>query len=414
MLIPLRVRASMLAGLLVIAGLAQAAPLPPPSASDARIVAAFFEPAEVERGRTLGSHRAMCFLAGQALALAVLAGLAYSGPGRRAAERLRARFTAWPRAGLAAESLLVGGAMVLAGLPLAYYRGFVLEHQLGLSTQTAPGWLSDRVLESAIGYAVLVVCVLAAHALQAWSPRRWWVWSWVGLTAGIFVFFYLHPLLIAPLFNSYRPLERGPLRDGCTRIAREAGIPITDVFVMDASRRTRRFNATFTGVGSSRTIALHDTLVDGLPVAGTLAVVGHEAGHWVHHHMMRGMCIASVLILVFLAVASRPALLGEWPLVRAGALARVGFLVVMFQLAVLPLESTLSRGMETQADEEALRLARDPRAMVTMLVALARSNVSNLLPHPVVKVCLHSHPAIPERIRAALEAEARSPAPAAN
>lgn len=369
------------------------------------IAATYFKSEEIEQGRSLGNHRAACFALDQAIGLLVLAGLAFSAPGRRAIAAVRGRFAERPRAGLAAEVLLACGAVVLASLPLHYYRGFVLEHQLGLSTQTTAGWLQDFALEAGIGYGIAVLAVVLVDAVQRWSPRRWWLFSWGGLTAGIIVFFYLHPLLIAPLFNTYRQLEPGPLRDGCTRIAREAGIPIAEVYVMDASRRTRRFNAYFTGVGSTRSIALNDTLVGGLSGAGTLAVVGHEAGHWVHHHLARGMIIASLLILILLGFASRPSVLGDWPLSRPGALVRALLLILVFQVIALPLESTLSRAMEAQADEEGLRLSRDPDATVTMLVALARSNISNLLPHPLIRACLFSHPPIPERIRMALEAK---------
>ena len=404
------------------APVAQARAQPPPSpassappradASDEAIVAAYFAPAEVERGCALGNHRALCWLADQALVLLALGLLAFAPAGRRAAERLRARVGSLRlRTGLAAECVLVGAALALAQLPMAYYRGFVLEHQLGLSTQSAGSWLGDQALEAALGLAILVVAVQVAHALQLWSPRRWWLWSWAALTAGIFVFFFLHPVLIAPLFNSYRPLAPGPLRDGCTRIAREAGIPVSEVFVVDASRRTKRYNAFFTGVGATRTIALHDTLVDGMTTPETLAVVGHEAGHWVHQHLMRGLAIASACIFGFLALAARPALLGTWPLARPGALARAAFLVLACELAFVPVESTLSRAMEAQADAAGLTLSRDPDATVRMLVALARSNVSNLLPHPLLRAALYTHPPIPERIRMALAArEATSPA----
>lgn len=382
---------------LLLVSQALAAPLTPlpPGSSDEAIVAAYFDAATVERGRSLGNHRALCFAADQALVLAVLALLAFSGPGRRAAARARTH-------GLAAEAALVAAVLFGAHLPLAYYRGFVLEHALGLSTQTLSGWARDRAIEAGFGLAIVLAVVQVAHRLQTWSPRRWWLWTWAGLSAGVFVFFFLHPVIIAPLFNTYRPLAPGPLKDGCTRIARDAGIPISEVFVMDASKRTKRYNAYFVGVGATRQIALYDTLVDGMAPAETLAVVGHEAGHWVHQHLMKGLALASLFIFVFLAAAAR--LVAEWPLARPGAIARAAFLIVLFQLAVLPLESTLSRWMEAEADATGLKLSGDPDATVRMLVALATSNVSNLTPHPLMRACLYSHPPIPERIRMALDA----------
>lgn len=365
------------------------------------IVATYFDAAEVARGAALGNHRALCWIADQILVLMALAVLAFSGPGRRAAALVRARFGL--RSGLAAEAVAVSAALVGAQLPLSYYRGFVLEHQIGLSTQTLSAWLEDRALEAAIGLAVISAVVQVAHLLQTWSPRRWWVWTWAGLSVGVFVFFFLHPVIIAPLFNTYRPLSPGPLRDGIQRIARDAGIPVTEVFVVDASKRTKRYNAYFVGVGATRQIALYDTLVEGMGTAETLAVVGHEAGHWVHQHLMRGLALATGFIFVFLALAAR--LMDGWPLSRPGALARAAFLIVAFELLVVPLENTLSRGMEAQADETGVKLSGDPDATVRMLVQLAKSNVSNLTPGPLMRACLYSHPPIPERIQKALEAK---------
>ena len=378
--------------------------------SDAEIAGRYFKPEEVERGRTLGNHRAVCLGLDEGLALLALAALALSGPGRRLTARVRP--ARWPRGGLAAEVVTVGGLCALAVLPLEFYRGFTLEHQLGLSTQTVGGWLGDWALERLIAGGVLVLAALVVDGLQRWSPRRWWLASWAALSAGIFIFMYLQPLLIAPLFNDYRPLGPGALRDGCTRIARDAGIPISEVYVIDASRRTRRYNAFFTGVGATRAIALHDTMVDGMTVRETLAVVGHEAGHWVHHHLLCGIALWSGAILVGLAVAARPRVLGDWPLSRPGAIARVFLIVSAVELALLPAESGISRLMEAQADQESLRLTHDPDATVTMLVALARSNVSNLLPHPLLRAWLYTHPTIPERIRMALEFQPPASAPA--
>lgn len=367
------------------------------------VLACYFTADEIARGHALGTQRALCFAAEQALVLAVLAGAAITARGRGAAYAIRAR-SGSGRLGLAAETALLGVAVSLATLPVDVYRGYLLEHELGLSTQTLGGFLYDRTLGHAIALALLLGGVLLLDAAQRRWPVRWWVAGWVALTAGIVAVSAAAPLVIAPLFNDFRPLAAGPLRDGVERVAREAGIPVRDVFVIDASRRTRRYNAYFNGIGATRTIALHDTLVDGVPTAEALAVVGHEAGHWTCDHLGRGIAIASTLVLAGLWLLARPRVCGDWPLARAGAPARMLMLVLVFHLALMPVENGLSRAMEAQADAEALRLTRDPDALVRMFVALARSNVSNLTPHPLAKVWLYTHPTIPERIQAALAA----------
>jgi STE24 endopeptidase len=378
-----------------IAGAAWAAP------SLDEVVAKFFTPADVARGSALGQRRAVCFALEQALTLAVLAAAAFTGPGRRAAEAVRGRFGR-PLIALAAEGAALGVAVTLATLPVHYYRGHVMEHELGLSTQGLAGWLRDFALEHAIGLVLLVGGLLIVELAQRRWPRGWWVAGWIALTAGIIAFFAVHPLVVAPLFNDFQPLPAGPLKDGVQKIARDAGIPVSEVFVVDASRRTRRYNAFFFGVGATRTIALYDTLVKGVSTREALSVVGHEAGHWTCHHLARGIGIASALLLGGLWLLARPRVCGAWPFARPGAPARALAVALALQLAFLPVENGLGRAMEAEADAEALRLTGDPDAMATMFVALARSNVSNLTPHPLVRSWLFTHPPIPERIRAAL------------
>ena len=377
--------------------------------TDDELVARYFTPAEVERGSNLGNHRAALYFADQALTLAVLAALAFSGAGQRLAQRARGPGRG-AALGLTLEVLAVVAVASAVALPLDAYRGFVLERQLGLSTQGAAGWAWDWVLERGILAALVVAAALVVDAVQRRLPRAWWVASWVAVTSGTVVFLYLQPLVIAPLFNTFRPVPPGALRDGCTRIARDAGIPISEVYVIDASRRTKRYNAYFTGVGATRSIALHDTLVDGVPLAQTLTVVGHEAGHWVHQHLLRGIAISAVITFVALWAAARPRVLAAWPLARAGAVARFLLYACAVAGALMPVECALSRQMEAEADLTGLTLSHDPHATVEMMVALARSNLSNLRPHPFVYAWLYTHPAVPERIRMALEFDPKATA----
>jgi STE24 endopeptidase len=373
---------------------------------------------EIRRGHELGTLRYATFFLREGLTLGALALIAL-WPGRTGGAPaaglapLQRALPGRPWLVLALQAALVFGILALVRLPVDFWRGHVLEHRFGLSTHSAAGWLVDWFLETALDLALFVGLAVAITWLhRTLGPRWWWLAAWLAATASVVAVFMLYPVVIAPIFNTFRPLPDGPLRAGVRDLLARARIPVQDVLVMDASRRTRRYNAYFNGVGPSRTIVLHDTLVDGLPVREALAVVGHEAGHWRHDHLMKGLAAASLGILAALLVLALEIVPFARPPADPASLPGVLLLLFALSLIGLPVENGLSRAMEAQADREALDLTRDPEAAERLEVALARSNVSDLDPPGWIRFLLYTHPPVPDRIRMAREwRTARPPLP---
>jgi STE24 endopeptidase len=185
-----------------------------------------------------------------------------------------------------------------------------------------------------------------------------------------------------------------------------AGLKVSRVFQVDASRRSRHSNAYFTGIGRVKRIVLFDTLIEQMTQDEILAILAHEVGHWKNHHVLKNIVLAETMALcgmiaAFYAIAwpGLPALLH---LTNASFYAKViivGFIGSLITFPLTPLFSFLSRKYEHEADRFASDLTGNPGALASALVKLSRENLSNLHPHPFYAVFYYSHPPVVERIR---------------
>jgi STE24 endopeptidase len=214
------------------------------------------------------------------------------------------------------------------------------------------------------------------------------------------------PTWILPLFNRWNPLASGELRDAIFAYTRSVGFPLSDVFVIDGSRRSTKGNAFFTGFGRRKRIALFDTLVATLQPDELVAVLAHEIGHYERGHVWKGM-VAAILemglaFFLLAALLHQPALftaLGVAPSAHAGL---VGFALVFSPLALaLSLgRHAWSRRHERQADAFAARTTGDGARLARALKRLSADSLSTFTPHPLYVLLHHSHPPVLERIRA--------------
>lgn len=368
----------------------------------------YFTPEEVARGAAYTSGRYWLFGLGTLLRLVALALLVFT-PASAALRGLAVRLApARPAAAVALYlALLVLGAWLLT-LPLAYYAGFAREHAFGLSTQTPSAWWLDR------GKGLLLTLVLAVPAgsllILLWRryPGRWLLPAW-GLTAAALILLVaLAPVVIDPLFHTIRPVTDPGLRQRVLALAERAGLPVEEVYVTDASRRTRRANAYFTGLGTTRRIVLYDTLLERSDPGAVELVLAHEMAHWQHAHIWKGIGLSLLGLGAALWCGAR---LLDWAgrrrLFRLAGPADVAglplllLLLLCLSLASLPLQNGISRHFEREADWTSLTLTRDPAAFVRAEVDLARANLAHLTPPPLIVALLYTHPPVMERIRMA-------------
>ncbi|HHT46432.1 MAG TPA: M48 family metallopeptidase [Firmicutes bacterium] len=299
-------------------------------------------------------------------------------------------------------------ALYLLTLPLDYYRGFVLEHRFGLSTQTFASWLADNLKSSAVSLVISVMIFTGFYALVKYFPLRWWIYAGVISIFLMLAGSYLYPLLIDPLFYRFEPMRDEGMNTRILDMAEQAGIQVREVLVADASRRTVKANAYFTGLGSSKRIVVYDTLLTGFSREEALAVIAHEIAHWKYSHILKGILLSAVqifisLYLLFLVLQES----GITGMAAAGS--RADFRVVatallfitLLSFVALPIQNAVSRSFERQADRAAIELTGSKELHVTLHRNLARANLGDVDPHPLVKAILYTHPSTLERIKLA-------------
>ncbi|HEX6702662.1 MAG TPA: M48 family metalloprotease [Gaiellaceae bacterium] len=351
-----------------------------------------FTDAEVERARRYHRPLYVALLADAVLGFALLAALAFLG------EWAYRPFERWPWAvRTVAYAAVVVLLLAVLRLPLSFWRGYVYERRWGFSTQTLRGWLVDRAKALAVSVALTPAALLGLVAVARWLPRTWPLVAAPGAALLVLALGVLAPVLLEPLFNRFARLAGRELAAELRALAERAAVPVREVLVADASRRTRKSNAYVSGLGRTRRVVLYDTLLARADPRQIQVVVAHELGHRRARHVAKAtvlaMAGAAAAVVVWWAIGRDAANPRSIPLL----LLVVGVLEVL----ALPFSAALSRRWERQADRFSLELTRDRDAFERAHRELATANLADLAPPRAVYLLLFTHPTPPERIEAA-------------
>jgi len=301
--------------------------------------------------------------------------------------------------------LLLGLVQGIVDIPFSLYRSFVVEEKFGFNTMTFRLWLTDLLKGVVLSLILGGILLGGVFALIHFSPQWWWFWAW-GFVAIVTLFLmYLSPYVIEPLFFKFEPVQKEGLEEGVRQMAGKAGLTVSKIQQVDASRRSRHGNAYFTGIDKVKRIVLFDTLLEKLSNSEALAVLAHEIGHWKKGHIWKRLVKTELLSLLFFWVAWYclnqgwlPSLLGLAELSFFSQLIVFGFVASLVFFPLTPLSSWFSRRDEWQADAFACDLHGEPRDLATALVNMSRDNLANLHPHPLYARFYYSHPPLAERV----------------
>lgn len=306
--------------------------------------------------------------------------------------------------------LIIYLAQSVLEIPFSLYQTFRIENRYGFNTMTIKLWIADFFKSAAISVMLIALLTGGAFFLIRLSPDRWWLWVW-GFFAVVTLFLmYISPYVIEPLFFKFKPVSKEGLEDDIRALLGKAGLEVSRVMEVDASRRSRHSNAYFTGIGRVKRIVLFDTLLEQMDNREVLAILAHEAGHWKKHHIVKRLVVTEAGSLAALFIAFQllrwpglPGLVGLESASFPAQLVILGFLASLLGFFLTPLSSWLSRRHEWQADQFASELTGTPDALASALIKLTRENLSNLHPHPLYAKIYYSHPPMVERVDRLLE-----------
>lgn len=313
--------------------------------------------------------------------------------------------------------LLFIGAMLLGNyltsLPFSIYDTFVLEERFGFNKTTPKVFVVDQI-KSIFVMALIGGPLIAALLLIFIHVSAAWLWAWVTFSIFVLAITYLAPSLIMPLFNKFEPMEEGELKDAIYAMAKECEFPLTEITVMDGSRRSAKSNAFFMGFGKNKKIALYDTLVENHSTEELVAVLAHEIGHFKRKHIIQRIVasIAQFGVLFFLLgliinpeSAFSQQLFAAFGIPAANISAHAGF--IFFGILFSPVSRLLgiflnawSRKHEFEADAYAAESQKSSDHLITALKKLSADNLSNLTPHKLRIALDYSHPPVLVRIEA--------------
>ncbi len=307
------------------------------------------------------------------------------------------------------QSLVFFGILFIAsdiiGIPFSLYSVFKIEERYGFNKMTPKLFFIDKiksyVLTILVGGSILSAFIWFYQV----AGKQFWIYAWILFTGFTLFFTVFYTSLIVPLFNKLKPLEEGSLRQKIEAFAQKVSFPLTNVFVIDGSKRSTKANAYFSGIGKKKSIVLYDTLMKDHSEEELVGILAHEVGHYKKNHIIQGFLISTIQMGIMLFVLSKTidnpllsqALGVENPAFHIGLLA--------FSLLYSPISMILgtimnlwSRSNEYEADNYAKNnYAAAP--LISALKKLSTNHLSNLNPHPAYVFMNYSHPPLLARIK---------------
>jgi STE24 endopeptidase len=306
----------------------------------------------------------------------------------------------------------IGFAIVTAMLsfPLNFYEGFVREHQYGMSNQSFAGWFGEWLKALAIAVVVLAISLAILYRIFQATERTWWILGTIFGIILVTIGSIIAPVLIEPIFNKYTPLTDPKIRDPILTLARANQIPVTQVFVVDQSRQTKRVSANVSGLAGTTRIALNDNLLNQCTLPEIREVMAHEMGHYVLNHGAKGTAFLAIFIFIGFGLAAIVfnRVIGKcgpaWGVSGIADPAGFPLLLLIFAtygLLLTPISNTIGRNIEREADAFAINAAREPDAAAT--VALKLGKYRKLEPSPLEEFIFFDHPSGRSRIGMAMD-----------
>jgi STE24 endopeptidase len=314
---------------------------------------------------------------------------------------------------------LITLAIDVLSLPIGIYQNYI-ERQYGLSVQGWGSWFGDWAKGELLSVISSIIVVWILYAVIRRSPTRWWFYFWLACLPLILILIFIQPLVIDPMFHKFEPLQsKDPaLTAELEKMVQRAGETISPerMFWMGAGEKTTTLNAYVTGFGASKRIVVWDTTIANMNTPQIVFVAGHEMGHYVLNHILKGLTIAAIglFILFYLAYRTIGWVLSRWGggwgirnVADWASFPALLLVISVFSTIAQPIGSTFSRYLEHQADQYGLEVTHGLTPDSGQVAAQAFNILGNVGlsdpdPAPWRVFWFYDHPAIPDRIQYSL------------
>ena len=307
-------------------------------------------------------------------------------------------------------ALVFFGILMLASdiltIPFQLYSIFVIEEKYGFNKTTIKTFIADKLkgygLGAIVGGGLLSLLIYLVLAI---GPS---FWIWFSIIAAVFILFInmFYTSLILPLFNKLTPLQDGELKAAIENFSRKVNFPLDNIFIIDGSKRSKKANAFFSGIGRKKKIVLYDTLITNHTTEELVAVLAHEVGHFKKKHIIWGYVLSVLQIAFTLFVLSLMILNENLSLALGGSQLAIHLNLLAFGILFSPISAITgllmnmySRKNEFEADAYA-KETFDGGALINALKRLSVDSLSNLYPHPLYVFFHYSHPPLLKRLDA--------------
>ncbi len=290
--------------------------------------------------------------------------------------------------------------------PFQLYRIFVIEEKYGFNKMKISTYIFDKIKGYFISIVIGVLLITPLLVFIMLYPTNFWIYFWVVISLFLIFINMFYTSLIVPLFNKLEVLEDGDLKEKLNSYANRVGFALSNIFVIDGSKRSTKANAYFSGFGKNKKVVLYDTLIKNHTNDELVAVLAHEIGHYKLRHIISNMIFSILSTGLMLYIMSNFLYNSEISYALGGNISFRHFEIFAFLILYTPVDRFISilmniksRNNEYEADNFAVKTYKK-LPMISALKKLSRDNLSNLTPHPVYEFLNYSHPSLSKRLDA--------------
>ena len=289
-------------------------------------------------------------------------------------------------------------------IPFSLYNTFIIEEKFGFNKTSIKTFINDKLkswlLTILFGGGIISFIIFQFESIG----QKFWIVAWIFISVLTILINGLYTQVIVPLFNKQTKLEDGELKSEIEKYSKKVGFNLSNIFVIDGSKRSTKANAYFSGFGKQKRVTLFDTLVNKLNKEQIVAVIAHEIGHYKKNHIIFNLLFSIIQTGIMLYILS---LLIYMPIFsEALNIENHSFHIALVTFSILytPISeissiifNLFSRKFEYEADEYADK-SFDGKYLIQALKVLTKDSLSNLTPHPKYVWWHYSHPTLLERI----------------